>query len=192
VTKDELRAEIARRIGLLTADERRRKSHAIAATLFATAEWQAARTVMLFAGMPDELDTSPIITGALAEGKRVGLPRCRPGARAMDIVRVTDPAADLAVGAYGIPEPVGDDLIAPVSIDFVLVPGRAFDRAGNRLGRGAAYYDRFLSGPAATALPCAVCFDCQVVPAVPCDAHDVPVRMVVTETETVRVDPRPG
>jgi len=138
--------------------------------------------VMLFAGMADEVDTSAIISGALAVGKRVGLPRCRPAGHQLDVIEIADPDADVAAGYYGIAEPVGKRTMAPAELDLVLVPGRAFDGQGNRLGRGAAYYDRFLAGPAARAVRCAICFDCQFVEAVPHDPHDVPVQVIVTET----------
>lgn len=186
MTKAQLRDVIRRRIEALSAGERREKSAAAARRLAALPEFRDARTVMLFAAMPDELDTAPIIAAALAAGKHVGLPRCRPGTRQMDVVAITDPARDLAAGHYGIPEPVGDALIPPGDLDFILVPGRAFDRQGNRLGRGAAYYDRFLAGPAAVAFRCAVCFDCQLVDGVPHDPHDMPIHGIVTETTVVR------
>jgi len=186
--KNRLRAAIRRHVAALSADERRAASDSIARRVLALAAFCQARAVMLFASMPDEVDTSAIIAGALAAGKRVGLPRCRPGGHELDVIEIADPAADPAPGRYGIPEPVGDCLIPPADLDLVLVPGRAFDRSGNRLGRGAAYYDRFLAGAAARALRCAVCFEGQLLPTVPHDAHDVPVHVIVTDKQVVRID----
>jgi 5-formyltetrahydrofolate cyclo-ligase len=188
VTKGDLRAEIKRRVEALSAHERRVRSEAVALRVLDLPEFRRARAVMLFASMPDEVDTSPIIAGALTAGKRVALPRCRPDGRELAVVEIHDPTADLAAGHYGIPEPVGRDAVDPGDLDFVLVPGRAFDRAGARLGRGAAYYDRFLAGAAAGATRCAVCFDCQLVDAVPRDPHDVSVQIIVTESGVVRLN----
>ena len=63
--------------------------------------------------------------------------------------------------------------------DLYIVPGLAFDRKGNRLGRGRGYYDRLLSGVAAPKIGLA--FDIQVVAEVPCSSYDVPMDMVITE-----------
>jgi len=67
----------------------------------------------------------------------------------------------------------------------VLVPGRAFDRKGNRLGRGGGYYDRFLG--ALDAVLCGCGYAVQIVDDVPVDAHDLPLQIIVTEDEVVRV-----
>ena len=74
---------------------------------------------------------------------------------------------------------------------LVAAPGLAFDRSGNRLGRGKGYYDRFLSRARAAGAPLvviAVCFSEQVVDAVPHAETDQPVDGVVTDTETLLMD----
>jgi 5-formyltetrahydrofolate cyclo-ligase len=96
----------------------------------------------------------------------------------------------------GPPEGEGGAPEFPIRrLDLVLVPGLAFDPAGNRLGRGAGFYDRFLaelrraedaggegaSGGCGRAVVCGVCFESQVVPAVPAESWDVPVKAIATE-----------
>ena len=184
--KRRLRAEMRQRISQLDEKARQAKSGVIAERVLSLPEFRCARTVMLFAGMADEVDTAPLIKGALAAGKRVGLPRCLPERRQMEVVEVSDPGRDLAAGAYGILEPVGRTLIAPEELDLIVVPGRAFDRCGNRLGRGAAYYDRFLVGSAAGAARLGICFHCQLLDAIPHLKTDIPVHIIVTEHETIR------
>lgn len=50
----------------------------------------------------------------------------------------------LVENKWGIPEPVSGELIAPSEISMVLVPLLIFDEAGNRVGYGKGFYDRFL------------------------------------------------
>ena len=66
-------------------------------------------------------------------------------------------------------------------IDVVLVPGLAFDRLGNRLGRGKGYYDRLLRRLPADVLTIGLAFDGMLRKWVPYDENDCPVKMVVSE-----------
>ena len=107
-------------------------------------------------------------------------------------VRITMPAGDwIAAGFTGLLN-AGDkagnlpvEPADPETIDLVLAPGLAFDRAGNRLGRGGGFFDRFL--PLTRATVAGLCFSCQLIDEVPCSAGDVPVDLVVTELETIQV-----
>lgn len=51
----------------------------------------------------------------------------------------------LVENEYGIPEPIGGISILPEQIQVVFVPLLAFDLAGNRVGYGKGFYDRFLA-----------------------------------------------
>jgi len=136
--------------------------------------------------MLDEWETRPLLAKLIAAGKRVYAPRTLVKAHRLLPVRLFDVEA-LRTGACGIPEPRADESCGPEELEFIIVPGRAFDAEGNRMGRGAAYYDGFL--PKATrAVFCGACFDCQIMDSVPHDETDVPVHLVVTESRTLRVD----
>jgi 5-formyltetrahydrofolate cyclo-ligase len=67
----------------------------------------------------------------------------------------------------------------------ILVPGVAFTRAGQRLGRGGGYYDRLLSALPAKAVRLGVCFELQIVDELPSEPHDMRVDGVVTEREVL-------
>ena len=103
------------------------------------------------------------------------------------LYQVASLETDLRPGTWGIPEPdpAHCGLAAPADIDFILVPGVAFDPDGGRLGYGAGYYDRLLAAWVSPLPPLvAAAFELQIVPAVPVLAGDHRVDLVVTESQT--------
>jgi len=95
---------------------------------------------------------------------------------------VIEDIKDLVPGAYGIPEPRDNaNVLRAQDLDLIVVPGVAFDRAGNRLGRGAGYYDRFLSLLPSTTPCVGLGYDFQVVSSLPnLEPHDRRVTVVLT------------
>ena len=76
--------------------------------------------------------------------------------------------------SYGILEPIGEAFTDFSSIEFALIPGMAFDKERNRLGRGKGYYDRFL--PLLTnAYKVGICFPFQFLPHIPTEETDIKV-----------------
>lgn len=118
---------------------------------------------------------------ALTQGKRVVLPKVR--GTVLELLEVRDFDGDVAPGAWGIPEPQGTSPVALDDIDLVIVPGAGFDERGNRIGYGAGFYDKLLPSFAGTTV--ALAFESQIVPKVPSDVHDVPVRKIVTEKRVI-------
>ncbi len=82
----------------------------------------------------------------------------------------------LAPGRFAIPCPPQR---APVVPDVVLVPLVRFDAAGNRMGRGAGFYDRWLARHHAVAIGTA--FEVQRADGLTPQPHDVAMRAIVTE-----------
>jgi 5-formyltetrahydrofolate cyclo-ligase len=85
---------------------------------------------------------------------------------------------------YLIGEPIGGRAIAAPALAIVLMPLVGFDDAGNRLGNGAGYYDRWLGfrlGTRGAPLLVGVAFECQRCARIEPQAHDVPLDAVVTE-----------
>ncbi len=177
MTKQELRAQMRMRCAAVTATQAMAQGEAALGHLQDWSCYRQARRVMAYVSLPGELDTTAILDAILADGKQLALPRCGDG-RHMDAVPV--PAwRSLARGRYGLLEPArGIPAMDPACMDLVLVPGMAFDVWGGRLGRGAGYYDRFLSGiPAVTA---GLALLEQIVPAVPLEPHDGMLGYIVT------------
>src|SRR5262249_36812173 len=142
--KRALRRETLARI-LATDPSRRLAEEAALAERFpALPGFDAAGWVLLYASaFAEEIATGPFLQAALDGGTRLVLPRADRAARCLRLYPVAAPAADLRPGALGIPEPRSRcPVVEPGRVDWVLVPGLAFDGLCYRLGRGAGYYDR--------------------------------------------------
>ena len=135
--KQATRREVGRRITALPRAERTVRSQAACRHLVQAPELAEARTVLLYAPLPDELDVWPAVRALAATGKRLFLPKCQPEERGLLCVEVADFRRDLARGAFNILEPRSDQGVGPAELDVVVAPGRAFDGAGRRGGRGA-------------------------------------------------------
>lgn len=176
---------LAARDGLAPA-ERARLSARVCDRAAVLPELELAATVMLFASFRSEVDTGPLVAACLERGIAVALPRVL-GPRLLEAVLVTDPATDLAPGTWGIPEPrAGLPVVAPDGLDVVFVPGAAFSAAGARCGYGGGYYDAYLPRLAPGTPRIAIAFDVQVLEAVPCEAHDLTMDAIVTESRVIR------
>ncbi|MEZ5297191.1 MAG: 5-formyltetrahydrofolate cyclo-ligase [Ilumatobacteraceae bacterium] len=115
---------------------------------------RAARVVMAFDAVAGEPDTTAFLAWCRSVGKTVVLPA---------------PDRDA-------PYPVAADVP-----DVIVVPGLGFTAAGDRLGRGGGWYDRFLADRRSDGVAIGVCFAEQIVDELPVDDHDVPLDLVVTD-----------
>ena len=168
------------------AAQRAAAAQAIAERIIALPSFAAARTVLVTLPFRSEWDTLPLVCAALAAGRAVVLPRVAAGTRMLALHAISDPVADVAAGHWGIREPLAHcPVVAPDAVDWVLVPGVAFDATGARLGYGGGYYDRLLPLVAPGVPRVAGAFALQVVEHVPAGAHDLRVDMVVTERQTI-------
>ena len=95
---------------------------------------------------------------------------------------VKDLRRELSPGPFEIPQPKKKCIreVPYESIDLVIVPGLAFDRQGNRLGRGAGYYDKFLAKLPKETPRIGLAFDFQVLKDLPTLSHDISVDKVVS------------
>ncbi len=179
-----LRKTVLGRRDAMDAGIRTALSRAIVRDLFDLAAYRRSGTVMAYVGFGSELQTDEFVFHTLEQGKTLLLPRVNRRKRGLDIYEVRDPVRDLEVGTWGIREPRPDRCarVDPDIIDFVLVPGLAFDARGGRLGYGEGFYDRLLASILSTRTwLVAGAFESQRVERLPLDEHDVPMDVVVTE-----------
>jgi 5-formyltetrahydrofolate cyclo-ligase len=132
-----------------------------------------AEKVMLYASLPDEVQTLDFIE-TWRHQKTIILPTVVGD----DIIPVElAENVDFAEGDFHIPEPQNHPYTG--NFDLIIVPGMAFDADGHRLGRGRGYYDRFLSQhPQVYTI--GICFDFQLIPEVPSEPHDRIIDEIIT------------
>lgn len=184
--KRSLRERVLAARDSLPPEFRAAASAAIGTALTARADFAAASTVLLTLPFGSEWDSMALLLAALERGKAVVLPRVNATARTLELCRLTEPSRDVLPGYRGIPEPQSHcALIAADAIDWVLVPGVAFDTEGHRLGYGGGYYDRLLPQLRSDAARIAGGYEMQLVDRVPAAPHDVPVQALATETRTL-------
>lgn len=179
--KTSLRKQAVQARDGLSQAERKAKSREIGNRLFRLPELAASSTIMFFASFRSEVETVPMIRRALAEGKRIVLPKVK--GKDLALFEVRDFDRDVTPGAWGILEPRETEPAALDAVDLMIMPGLAFDERGNRLGYGAGFYDKLLVSFTKTTV--ALAFEAQIVPEVPAAKHDVPVKKIVTEKRII-------
>ena len=185
-----LRRQARKERDALSAAQRARASAVICAQLCSLPETAAAQSLFVYCAFRSEVETAPLWPLLQGQGKQLCVPLTLPTSREM-LPLVLDDPAELRPGAFGIPEPLyREERVFPADrLDMVILPGLLFDRAGNRLGYGGGFYDRFLANRASQALRVGLAFACQLADApvrLPVAAHDMPLDILITEQETWR------
>jgi 5,10-methenyltetrahydrofolate synthetase len=184
--KRALRERVIRERDAQDPAQREAASRAIAQRVLALPSFAAARCVLLTLPFRSEWDTRPLVDAALARQATVALPRVDQATRMLELHRIGAVTRDTAPGYRGIVEPLASlPRVALAEVEWVLVPGVAFDASGRRLGYGGGYYDRLLDLFAPAVAKIAGAFDCQVVDAIPHAAHDLTVDAIATPTRLV-------
>lgn len=171
--KKEIRSLIRTTKKTIGADILLKQSSPLAVTLAENIHFRSADKVMLYYPLWDEPDTRPSFDVVFRQKKRLILPTVVGD----DIIPVeVTPDTQWIEGSFGIMEPQAEPYRE--DIDFILVPGVAFDQKLNRLGRGKGYYDRFLALHS-NAYRLGVCFDFQMVSQLPLEPHDLPMNDII-------------
>ena len=161
-----------------TKQEREQQSQEIMRLLEDHPVFQKAHVVLLYASLPDEVQTMEFI--AKWQGRKQILLPVVVG----DALEVREYAAgvSLAQGSFGIPEPRLGRVITDYSvIDLAIIPGVAFTMDGKRLGRGKGYYDRLMNQPSFSGVyKLGICYPFQLLPQLPTSSHDVSLDEILT------------
>ena len=172
--KKRLRKQIATEKKKYTKEERRAFSQAIWHHIEQLPSFQRSQVLLVYHSLPDEVYTHEFIE-KWSGRKQILLPVVKGDQL---VLRQYD-KHNLASGVFGIQEPTGTDFTDWEKIDFIIVPAVAYDRKGNRLGRGGGYYDRLL--PQLKGFKVGVCYPFQRVESLPVEEFDQQVDLVVFE-----------
>lgn len=179
MNKSDIRRRVKARKTMLDDTERDRAARDVFSLLEQTAAFMLADRILMYHSLPDELSTHEFIR-RWAPRKHFYLPRVN-GVN-LDILPYDE--SRLSLGSFHIEEPTGNDTTNINEIELIIVPAVAFDRQGNRVGRGKGYYDRLLSDTKATKI--GVGYDFQLIEeGIDTDPHDVQMDMVITETHHI-------
>lgn len=166
--KKELRARIKAMKKQYTKEQLLEQSEKILDKLEQHHDFVKAERIMLYSALPDEVQTQ-----AFLEKWHLKKIIILPTVVGDDIIPVEyGKDTHFVVGDFNILEPQNKPYTG--GFDLIVVPGVAFDRHGNRLGRGRGYYDRFLCQHL-DVKRIGICFDFQLVDKVP--AEDFDIRM---------------
>jgi 5-formyltetrahydrofolate cyclo-ligase len=210
-SKAEIRREVRDRLAKLSEGERRAADEAISTRLTGIITEERPEAVLAYLAMRDEVNLAPL----LEEVRRLGIPLFAPVVTDQGLAfhaLETDPsdtdAARLTRHPFGMLEPASSapKWTPPATAGtggttIILCPGRAFDTAGYRVGRGGGYYDGFLAslrnrpdrattdtavgthGGAIIAI--GICYEVQIFSEVPHTTHDQRIDLLVTEDRRI-------
>ncbi|MCS7034050.1 MAG: 5-formyltetrahydrofolate cyclo-ligase [Phycisphaerae bacterium] len=182
LVRQQLRETLAR----LTPQQIHEKSIAACGLLGRSPEFTAARCVMLYLSMPQEVDTAPLALRAWQQGKSVCVPKVSWEGKRMSPVEITSLQTGFTTSGPGVREPISGKPVPVGEIDLVIVPGLGFTPTGYRIGRGMGFYDRFLAQGDFIGITCGLGFEEQVVDELPILDHDMPLSMLATDREIRR------
>ena len=159
MTKKQLRKYIKPKIQLMTSQEKDFESLSIMEKLIRHPLYSQSHRIGIYQHLPDEVKTNHIIEKCREDNKIIFYPKIT------NSVMVMEMETEMSGNSND-------------QIDLLIVPGRAFDKNGNRLGRGGGYYDRYLEEHPSI-LTVGICFDCQIVNKISVEKHDKRVDVII-------------
>ena len=181
--KDDIRRHVKARKTLLSEEEKLSAAESVFNLLERTADFLLSDRILMYHSLPDELSTRAFIR-KWAGRKHFYLPRVN----GVNLEILPYDESRLALGSFHIEEPTGSDTTAIDDMEMIVIPGVAYDRSGNRVGRGKGYYDRLLADSSARKV--GVAYDFQLVDEIDSEPLDVRVDVVITENHHIIIRKR--
>lgn len=177
--KERLRKKISLLKKEYTQDELYNRSLEVLSVLEITGVFQDAKTILIYNNLQDEVQTNSFIQ-KWDKTKDFYLPVIVAD---QIIFRKYTPTVKFEQSSIGVMEPIGEDFTDYNKVDLIIIPGVAFDRRKNRMGRGKGYYDRFLSTIKAPKM--GICFEFQLFDDIPNDKNDIKMDYVISENDLI-------
>lgn len=181
--KEDIRIRIRSQKSILSDEEKTQAARAAFEILERHASFMMAEHILMYHSLPDELSTRSFIE-KWSGRKHFYLPRVN----GVNLEILPYDRSTLRLGAFHIEEPQGDETADINDIELIIVPGVAYDREGNRVGRGKGYYDRLLATSKATTIGMA--YDFQLVDEIDAEPHDIKVDFVITDKGSITIKHR--
>lgn len=173
--KQGMRRHIRMLVGAMTQERILMESGRIWERFEQTVLFRNSTDILIYWSMADEVST-PAFIEKWAQEKQFYLPSIQ--GQNLVVKRYQGTSGLVDGEQFGIPEPDGPAVDRLDGIDLVIVPGRAFDPYGHRLGRGRGFYDRLLP-MLPHAIKAGVCFECQLLPMVPVSDNDIKMDLII-------------
>ncbi len=184
--KETIRKLVRKQLSAMSPTVAHTKSMAACKRLMTLPEFEKATTVMIYLPIPGEVDVSPLALRGWQEDKTIAAPKLAWDKRHMVPIQIRSLETGLVESRSYLREPADGEPVSLDMLDVVVVPALAYDRKGNRLGRGGGFYDRFLATRDFKGVSVGIAFREQVLDELPVGEHDVPVDIIVTDEEVLR------
>lgn len=168
VLKKKLRQNMKAKRKALTREEKNDAAAKCLSKLKELPQFMNSDWIYAYIACRNELETADIIRWCLSHGKHIAVPKVH--GEIMHFYEIHS-LADCVPGAFGILEPAGEEKDRITESGFMLVPGLAFDKNGNRLGYGGGFYDKYLASHEEI-ITAALGYDFQIIEKVPAESHD--------------------
>ena len=184
--KNTIREKALQARNSIPPEVRAEKGNLIMERILRLPEYEQAHVIFFYASFRSEVETLTSLCSSLTQGKRVILPVVIKKETRLALYEILSPD-ELSPGYMGIPEPLMNNKkeIDLNIVDFIIIPGAAYDRKGSRIGYGGGYYDRLLENLNRDIPIVAPAFKEQIVEHIPTEGHDKKVTIIVTEEEVI-------
>ncbi|MBT7393118.1 5-formyltetrahydrofolate cyclo-ligase [archaeon] len=183
--KQELRQKILKLRNEFDKDKLLEFNLKIKQNLLSLKEFINSDVICSYVSFKSEVNTHNIIKKSINLGKKVVVPYIKN--EEIYLSELND-FNNLEQGQFGILEPKKEFIksVDKSIVEIFIIPGLAFDKSGNRIGYGGGYYDRLLKD--LNVLKIALCYEFQLLENLPNEDHDIPVDIIITEKQIIRVE----